>query len=349
MKTKVFCNITIKDFFIFSVLGWIGLNANLKAQTDTPNILYIFTDQQTASAMSCAGNPDLKTPNIDRLASRGIRFTNAYCAAPLPSPSRASMFTGYYPHQTGILKNGVPIPDEFINNTCGHLLAKAGYECVYGGKWHLPASTIDTAHGFKMIHKFGDNGLADSCITFLNQKHKKPFFLVVSFDNPHNICEYARKQPLPWTFINEPVSINDCPNLPLNAQYPVFQGCPAKIDFSNTLRDWDGFGFNYVETAQTIDYATDAKDYGGFSIMSPASTEEIIELVFRNEGLKPGLVKMFLDPFHQVAQGTAFDHESSTRKYGGIYMKPVLTGSFPGPGYKDHRSGSAAILIRDAP
>jgi hypothetical protein len=64
------------------------------------------------------------------------------------------------------------------------------------------------------------------------------------------------------------------------AQYPVFKGCPATVDFSNTLRDWDGFGFNYVETAQTIDYNLDAKDYGGFSIMSDQSRNEIIELVF---------------------------------------------------------------------
>jgi len=96
------------------------------------------------------------------------------------------------------------------------------------------------------------------------------------------------------------------------AQYPVFRGCPATVDFSKTLRDWDGFGFNYVETAQTIDYSTDAKDYGGFSIMDNKSREEIIDLVFGEEGLKPGLIKMFLDPFHQDAPGGAYDHATST-------------------------------------
>lgn len=97
------------------------------------------------------------------------------------------------------------------------------------------------------------------------------------------------------------------------AQYPVFNGCPATVDFSKTLREWDGFGFNYVETAQTIDYSTDAKDYGGFSIMDGKSREEIIELVFGEDGLKPALVKMFLDPFHQTSPGGKYDHETSTR------------------------------------
>lgn len=96
------------------------------------------------------------------------------------------------------------------------------------------------------------------------------------------------------------------------AQYPVFSGCPATVDFSRPLRDWDGFGFNYVETAQTIDYNVDAKDYGGFSIMTEQSKKEIIDLVFGEEGLKPGLVKMFLDPFHQNSPGEKFDHERST-------------------------------------
>ena len=97
------------------------------------------------------------------------------------------------------------------------------------------------------------------------------------------------------------------------AQYPVFRGCPVTIDFSNNLRTWDGFGFNYVETAQTIDYTSNPTDYGGFSIISEQSRKEIIDLVFGNEGLKMGVVKMFLDPFQQVKQGGAYDHETTTK------------------------------------
>ena len=98
----------------------------------------------------------------------------------------------------------------------------------------------------------------------------------------------------------------------IQAQYPVFTGCPATVDFSKVLRDWDGFGFNYVETAQTIDYETDAKDYGGFSIMTTHSRNEIIDLVFGENGLKVGLMKMFLDPFHQNNPEGKYNHVSST-------------------------------------
>lgn len=98
----------------------------------------------------------------------------------------------------------------------------------------------------------------------------------------------------------------------VKAQYPVFRGCPVTVDFSKKLRTWDGFGFNYVETAQTIDYSKDAKDYGGFSIMSEESRKQIVDLVFGEEGLKVGLVKMFLDPFHQTEAGAKFNHEMAT-------------------------------------
>ncbi|HEX2975868.1 MAG TPA: hypothetical protein VHO68_08015 [Bacteroidales bacterium] len=100
--------------------------------------------------------------------------------------------------------------------------------------------------------------------------------------------------------------------IPSIAQFPVFRGCPATVDFSRTIRDWDGFGFNYVETAQTIDYNVDARDYGGMSIMTPQTRGEVIDLVFGEDGLKPGLIKMFLDPFHQSQPGEKYDHEKST-------------------------------------
>ncbi len=96
------------------------------------------------------------------------------------------------------------------------------------------------------------------------------------------------------------------------AQYPVFRGCPVSVDFSKNLRTWDGFGFNYVETAQTIDYSKDAKDYGGFSIMTEDARKEIVDLVFGENGLKVGLIKMFLDPFHQTEAGGKFNHEMAT-------------------------------------
>ena len=73
----------------------------------------------------------------------------------------------------------------------------------------------------------------------------------------------------------------------------------TKVDFNRKVIDWDGFGFNYVETAQTVDYTADPQDYGGFSILSEQQRQEILKLVFGPDGLRPCTIKLFLDPFHQ--------------------------------------------------
>lgn len=88
------------------------------------------------------------------------------------------------------------------------------------------------------------------------------------------------------------------------------------VQFDHSLQVWDGFGVNYVETAQTRDYRNDPQDYGGFSTLSEAKRNEILDLIFGADGLKPGVAKMFLDPWHQsqtVAERGAFDHETSTK------------------------------------
>ena len=96
------------------------------------------------------------------------------------------------------------------------------------------------------------------------------------------------------------------------------------VDFDHKLRPWDGFGFNYVETAQTQDYSAEPQDYGGFSTLNEIQRQEIMDLVFGEDGLKPGLVKMFYDPWHQPKPEEPgdeslkvcmehYDHETSTK------------------------------------
>ncbi len=184
--------------------------------TDRPNILYIFTDQQSADLMSCAGNGDLSTPAMDRLAASGVRFDRAYCTYPLCTPARAGMFTGRWPHEVGIHGNDVPIDPAFREQELGHLLTAAGYECVYGGKWHIPEIAIPEGHGFERISGFDDVALPDACAAFFRRTHDRPFFLVASFDNPHNICEWGRDQVLPWGDIGPAPRVEECPSLPPN-------------------------------------------------------------------------------------------------------------------------------------
>ncbi len=192
------------------------LCSSVASAAERPNIIYIFTDQHTASAMSCAGNPDVHTPNIDRLAAAGILFNNAYCTAPLSGPSRGAMFTGHYPDAVGLSVNGAPMPDSLQMQTLGTLVKNAGYDCAYGGKWHLPTNDLpDKEFGFDKIYHHSDDGLAEACVKYLSREHKKPFFLVASYDNPHNICEYARSQNLPYGNLEIP-ELRNCPGLPAN-------------------------------------------------------------------------------------------------------------------------------------
>lgn len=99
-------------------------------------------------------------------------------------------------------------------------------------------------------------------------------------------------------------------------------GIRATVDFSKPVRQWDGFGVNYVETAQTRDYTADPQEYGGFSLLKESGRQQIIDLIFSADGLKPGLLKMFLDPFHEPENDnddpytldmSKFDHETTTK------------------------------------
>lgn len=103
----------------------------------------------------------------------------------------------------------------------------------------------------------------------------------------------------------------------------TYTNIPARVNFNHSLQDWDGFGINYVETAQTVDYQKDPQDYGGFSTLPEKQRKEVLDFVFGDDGLKPGVFKMFLDCFQQdenhlnnSSKGTIdmanYDHETTT-------------------------------------
>jgi arylsulfatase A-like enzyme len=107
-------------------------------QNRPPNVVFIMTDQQRFDALSCAGNPVLSTPNLDRLAREGVRFSQATCSTPLCGPSRASLLSGQYMHahrcpgNYPIERPGMP---EDVT-TWEEILHEKGYHCEYHGKWH---------------------------------------------------------------------------------------------------------------------------------------------------------------------------------------------------------------------
>jgi len=169
---------------------------------ERPNILYIMTDQQSADALSHAGNPYLDTPAMDRLARAGVRFDAAYTAYPLCVPARAAMFSGHYPHEMGIFQNVPESPESCPFPMLGRRLADAGYRTPYAGKWHLTVpQDAGAQHGFELITPGGgygglDHEKAEAAVRYLESAPESPFFLTVSFNNPHDACELARGDPM---------------------------------------------------------------------------------------------------------------------------------------------------------
>ena len=144
-----------------------------------PNIVLIMTDQHQAEALSIAGNLNVSTPNLDKLAQSGVRFENAYVTFPLCIPSRSSMFTGQMPHQLGINSNvDTKMKPEAINKNIAHVLKSNGYDCAYGGKWHAPEVEIESESGFDKISEFGDLDLAENSIAYMKSRANSntPFF-----------------------------------------------------------------------------------------------------------------------------------------------------------------------------
>jgi len=109
------------------------------------NILIIMSDQHNLGYLGCAGHQTIETPHLDRLASTGVRFENAYCPSPLCGPARMSFLTGLYPHQTGVYANAQPLPSDIP--TFAHALSGAGYATALIGRMHLTGP--DRLHGFE--------------------------------------------------------------------------------------------------------------------------------------------------------------------------------------------------------
>lgn len=102
---------------------------------ERPNILILHTDQQRWDAVGANGNPDIITPNIDRLAEAGVNFDRYFVQSPACMPSRASYLTGQYPSQLGIYTNGVPLPEDTV--TLPRMLNNYGYSSASLGKLHF--------------------------------------------------------------------------------------------------------------------------------------------------------------------------------------------------------------------
>jgi len=172
--------------------------ASVSALSQTkPNVLYIMTDQQSYNMMSCMGNKWLHTPNMDEIASKGYRFEKTYCANPVSMPSRFSLLTGHYASEVGVKENTSAFNKEKVfeiasKDGLGVVFRNAGYETLYSGKTHLYGTKDVSEYGFTINNTDPYDGPAIYAEQILPKIGKeKPFFLFLSFINPHDICYKA--------------------------------------------------------------------------------------------------------------------------------------------------------------
>lgn len=135
------------------VFMMIGLTSFSQRHPRQPNIIFILSDDHASQAIGAYGSQLTKTPNIDRLASQGVLFNNAFVVSSLCSPSRASILTSQYGAESGFLRIGDSL-DASIN-TLPKILQKVNYETAILGKWHLKSRPL----GFDYCQVVRDQGL----------------------------------------------------------------------------------------------------------------------------------------------------------------------------------------------
>lgn len=163
------------------IAGWVFLFllsavAGFSQPMDRPNMILIIADDVGWNDLGCYGNEAVSTPHMDRIAGEGIRFDNFFLTTSSCSPSRSSIISGRYPHNTGAPELHMPLPSEVA--IFPELLQTAGYFTGQAGKWHLG----DAARkGFDVIYDKGkENGLGgeDKWIPLLQERPRdKPFFM----------------------------------------------------------------------------------------------------------------------------------------------------------------------------
>ena len=200
--------------FLGLLLGALFASTPASAQETPPNFVILFADDLGINDLGCFGRKDQNTPNLDKLAAEGARFTQAYAAASVCSPSRAGLLTGQSPARLKITTFltgrsdrashrvlAAPINLHLPNGvqTIAQLLKPKGYVSAAVGKWHLGGKGHQpTDHGFdeSFTGKVnpgaespqggkGELGQADYAVKFIQKNKANPFLLYLAFDNPH--------------------------------------------------------------------------------------------------------------------------------------------------------------------
>ncbi|MFQ5730762.1 MAG: sulfatase [Planctomycetaceae bacterium] len=235
-----------------------------------PNIIFILTDDQRFDALGCMGNPILKTPHIDALASDGVLFTNMFCTTSICAVSRATFLTGQYGRRHGIQGFRTPLSATQFADSFPGLLRKKGYHTGFVGKWglggKLPRDRYDVFRGFSGQGRYFPRGksgrrgehithrLGDRAIEFLDGcKADQPFLLQLYTKASH--CQDGD----PWPFQPDPrynaLYADDTIPTPKTATEAHFKALPAFLRKSEARKRW------YVRFANRELYQKSVKDY----------------------------------------------------------------------------------------
>lgn len=209
-------------FFVFGFFSCRGTDKG-PAGKRLPNIVFILADDLGWADLPCYGNTFNEAPNLDKLADAGMRFTNAYAACPVCSPTRASIQSGQYPARVGVIDfitghwrpyEEVTVPKNRTQYLPGEIetlaeqLKKAGFTTGYFGKWHLGYSqeTLPGAQGYDKVHVYSGGGfynpkflpepekeytgrlsgiLTDMSVDFIEDNKNQPFFLFLAHYDVH--------------------------------------------------------------------------------------------------------------------------------------------------------------------
>lgn len=202
------------------LLAFFGSTPTLFAAERPPNVILIMTDNHSPWTLGCYGNRDIRTPNIDRLATEGLRFTNAYSSNAVCSPTRATFLTGLLPSQHGVhsfLAGGFPQTGKGAYSTIGEfrslgeILVDNGYVAGLSGKWHL-GNNMTPQEGFTFWTTKPDGGSSEMYdqkviengsirdeptyltdywtrrgIEFIEKNRERPFFLFLAYNGPYGL------------------------------------------------------------------------------------------------------------------------------------------------------------------
>ena len=223
------------------LIACFALAANSIAEPARPNILFIYADQWRACSTGYAGDPNAKTPNLDRLESQSVNFTHAVSNCPVCTPFRASLMTGQRPITHGLFLNDAHLADNAV--TIGKVLAGAGYDTGMIGKWHINGrgrlsfippenrqgfaywKVCECTHDYNHSVYFGDTNVkrvwegydafaqTDDARQYVREHAKtgKPFALFLAWGSPHTPYETA---PAKFRDMFRPADVVLRPNVP---------------------------------------------------------------------------------------------------------------------------------------